>query len=169
MRSLLTGLLTLAALWAGPSYAQFGNTSLGLGVGYLRMTTSIESGVPISLEGSRYMENGFETYVRVGLMILTEPTLRRQVFGATPSIGIRYLFSEETIRPYVGADIAYIHVFFEDRPAFQRVGPGLNAGVDFFVLDTITLGFRGTMALYIALNQVPEFSFGALAVAATYF
>ena len=168
MRKLLYAIPLLAAMWAVPAQAQFGNTSLGLGVGYLRMTNSIEWGVPISFEGSRYIENGFETYIHTGLMILTEPVLKRQVIGVTPAVGVRYLFSEESIRPYIGADLAYIHIFFENA-AYQRVGPGLNLGVDAFVSDSITIGVRGTAALYISLNVSPEFSFGLLGVASTYF
>lgn len=168
MRKLLFAVPAMVTMWAVPAQAQFGNTGLGLGVGYLKMTTSIDWGVPVSLEGSRYLENGFETYARVGMMILTEPVLKKQVLGATPSIGIRYLFSEESVRPYIGADIAYIHIFFEGG-AYQRVGPGLNLGVDMFVSESIALGVRGTAAMYISLNQSPEFSFGALAVASTYF
>jgi hypothetical protein len=48
-------------------------------------------------------------------------------------------------------------------------GPGVGAGIDFFVADSISLGLRGTFDLYLTLNAPVLFSVGGGLNATTYF
>ena len=49
-------------------------------------------------------------------------------------------------------------------------GPGAGAGVDFFVADSVSLGLRGTVDLFITLNPTSVlFSVGGGLNATTYF
>ncbi len=164
-----------AALWASPAAAQYGNSGLALTTGYFQVseqqeTVAVDSGIPIGLEGSRYLENGFETYLRLQGMLLKERITQQYVVGLAPAIGIRYLFNEQGIRPYAGFDLSYLHIFGGDTGlVLDRVGPGVNLGIEFAVSDQLSLGVRAQSALYVMLNKSPFFSLGASAVAATYF
>lgn len=175
MRSILSAAAMFAALVvAGPAQAQYGNTGLSLSVGYFGVsearTYAVDYGIPIGLEGTRYIEGGFETYLRGQAMLLREKVTGSFLIGLAPSLGIRYLFSEEFVRPYVGVDISYFHVFGgPSQLVVNRVGPGANVGIEFFVTDTVTLGARAQGALYVTLNEAPFWSFGGNVVAATYF
>lgn len=169
MRALIAVIL-LGVLWAPAAQAQFANRSLGLSVGYIDLdnTVQIDSGIPIAFDASLYIEGGFDFVVSVPLMILREPVTGRQVIGTAPSTGFRYLFSEETVRPYVQADLSYLHVF---RPEFTSnfVGIGPAAGIDVFVADTVSIGAKGMLTFYLALNEPVQQSFGAMFGAKTYF
>src|SRR5688500_9880773 len=105
MHRFSVGLWLGVLLCAGTAQAQFANRSLGLSVGYLSLENSdagVDSGVPIGIDASLYIENGFDLTANFQVMILNQ--LDSQVVGVAPATGIRYLFSEESFRPYAGAD-----------------------------------------------------------------
>lgn len=163
-------LLVVGVLFAPAAQAQFANRSIGLSAGYLSLTpdAGIDQGIPLSFDASLYIEGGFDFVASVPLMILREPGTGRQVIGMAPSTGIRYLFSEESVRPYVEADLSYLHVFRpEGTTNFVGIGP--SAGIDVFVGDTVSVGLRGVYTFYLALNTPVTSSFGALAGLKTYF
>ena len=108
---LVVGLLCGTQAFASASFA---NRNLGLGVGGFGIVgnstaVGIDWGVPITLEGGFYIESGFEVFLRIPLLFAY------QKFGVTaddgPGIviasggqfGLKYMFLEESIRPYVTA------------------------------------------------------------------
>lgn len=155
MRSLLLVLgLSAALLVAAPARAQFANRSLGLSVGYMNFnnTASLSSTVFVGFDASLYIEGGFEVVSLTKLAFPYDPISDRRVVGLAPSLGVRYLFLEESIRPYLGADLSYLHVFKPSGDS-NYVGLGPNAGLEFFVTDSISLGARAQFNVYFALNE----------------
>jgi outer membrane protein len=163
--------------------ASFANRNLGLGVSGFGMlgnnsSTGIDWGVPITLEGGLYIESGFEVFLRIPLMFAY------QKFGVTADggggiviasggqFGVKYMFLEESIRPYVTLHLAGLY-FIRDAAAVMLpnffIGPGVSVGVDFFVGESISLGVRGYLDMFVTLNVPPSFSLGAGACATTYF
>ncbi len=163
----------VALLGATEARAQFANRSLGVSVGYFRITDSNDKGfewaVPLSLEASLYIESGFDVVLRIPLMLVTERITGLQSFATGGQLGVRYLFSEESLRPYIGIDLAYLHVFREQGLTMDYVGLGPHLGVDYFVNETISIGARGYTDAYWMLNQNVWFAYGVQVVAATYF
>ncbi|HSP77453.1 MAG TPA: hypothetical protein VLQ93_02915, partial [Myxococcaceae bacterium] len=88
--------------------------------------------------------------------------------GVAPSLGLRYLFLEESIRPSLGADLSYLHVF-KPQTAAPYAGLGPNAGVDFFVSDSVSLGARVQYNVYLSLNDPLQTSLTLSAGAAVYY
>lgn len=164
--------LLAALLWAAPASAQFANRSLGLTVGYMDIDDAdrLDNGVPIGLMGSLYIENGFEAVAHFDVMILKEQIAsgNKQVVGIAPSIGVRYLFSEEQIRPYAGLDLSFL-MTFRDAGVKAYFGLGPNLGIDFFVTSSVSLGVRAQYNLYLTLNAPVQNSIAGQVVAATYF
>lgn len=160
----------LALLGAAPAHAQFANRSLGLSLGYMNFqrTAGLDSGAFLGLDASLYIESGFELVSLTKITFPVDPSTDKRVVGVAPSIGMRYLFAEESIRPYLGADLSYLFVFKADTTP-QYVGVGPNAGIDFFVSDSVSLGARAQYNFYIALNEKTQNSLIFSAGAAAYF
>ncbi|MFO0593840.1 MAG: hypothetical protein U0228_01010 [Myxococcaceae bacterium] len=177
---LVFGLVCSANAFASASFA---NRSLGLGVGGFailgdRPAIGIDWGVPITLEGGLYLESGFELFVRIPLLFA------QQKFGVAadggPGIviasggqfGVRYLFLEESVRPYIDLHLAGLY-FIRDAGATGLnnffIGPGTGGGCDFFVTDSISLGVRAFVDMYVTLNKPLSFAVGGGAYATTYF
>lgn len=184
MRKIMT-LLVLALCLVGSkaqATASFAPRELGLGVSGFALLPKgadpVSWGLPLTLEGGYYIESGFELYLRIPLMLLQQQT----GFGADHSapgtilatggqFGVRYLFMEESIRPYVMLHLAAIY-FFRDPSIGNSfyAGPGAGAGIDFFVADSVSLGLRGTVDLFITLNPTSVlFAVGGGVNATTYF
>ncbi len=184
MRTILSTVVLCAALGLSTeasATASFANRSLGLGFGAFSLQPNgadiISWGLPITLEGGYYIENGFDLYLRVPLMLLSQ----RTGFGpdkSSPGVilatggqfGVRYLFLEESVRPYVMLQLAGLYLFRDSSLGNNfYAGPGVGVGVDFFVADSISLGVRGTFDLFITLNAPTLFSVGGGVNATTYF
>lgn len=171
MRTLLCALgLAVALLGASPAHAQFANRSLGLSLGYMdfNRTGGLQGGYFVGFDASYYIESGFDLVSLTKLTFPKDPATGKRVVGMAPSIGIRYLFLEESFRPYAGADLSYLFVFKEDQTA-QYVGLGPNGGFDYFVTDTVSLGLRGQYNFYIALNEKTQSSLTFSVGGAAYF
>lgn len=186
-KKLSTWVLVVGLLGSAPAFASasFANRNLGLGVsgfGIVGNSTSvgIDWGVPITLEGGLYIESGFEVFLRIPLMFAY------QKFGVTaddgPGIviasggqfGLKYMFLEESIRPYVTLHVAGLYFIRDEKLNNGRLnnffaGPGVSGGVDFFVGESISLGVRGYVDMYVTLNKPVSFSIGGGACATTYF
>lgn len=174
VRTSFAALAGLSLFLAPVAHAQFANRSLGLSVGYMSISDPhIPSAVPLSLESSLYIENGFDLTLRVPLMILRDTSVDRDVVGAGANLGVRYLLSEEWLRPYLGAELAFLHVFRDPESGAgvseNSFGVGPQLGVDYFVSESVSLGARGFVTLYVMLNREPKTSLGGQAVVATYF
>lgn len=151
----------------------FANRSLGVGLGGFKLlgeTPLIDWGAPLTLEGGLYLENGWDFYLRVPLMLLKQNANPDQplIFAFGGQLGVRYLFLEESVRPYLGAHLAGLYLVRDALPNYF-VGPGANAGLEFFVVESISIGARAYVDLYLNLNQPPGFSVGGALYATTYF
>lgn len=183
MRSTTLAVVLCLVLGSTPvlASASFANRSLGLGVSGFSLQPSgadvVTWGVPVTLEGGLYVENGFDLYLRVPFMILSQ----KVGFGPDKSspglilatggqFGVRYLFMEESVRPYVMLHLAGLYMFRDATLGNNfYAGPGAGAGIDFFVADSISLGLRATFDLYLTLNAPVLFSVGGGANITTYF
>ena len=83
--SILTFVAVSGLLFALPAQAQFGNRSLGVGA---TVNSSIASSqlYGLTLEGSYYIENGFDLYLHIPLMLVSTP------FGADTPTGKGWVF-----------------------------------------------------------------------------
>ncbi|HEX8825115.1 MAG TPA: hypothetical protein VF794_34675 [Archangium sp.] len=171
MRTFLSALgFSVALFAAAPAHAQFANRSLGVSAGYMSFngTASLTSTGFLGFDASLYIENGFEVVSLTKIAFPADPISGRRVVGLAPSLGIRYLFLEESIRPYVGADLSYLHVFKPQGDSnFAGVGP--NAGLDFFVSDSISIGARAQFNAYLSLEERVQTSVIVSAGTAVYF
>lgn len=163
--SILTFAAVSSLLLAPEARAQYASRSLGIGA---QATTSINNSPQwaVTLEGSVYIDSGFDVYLLVPLMITESPTGaatasgRGQVFGSGGSLGVRYLFLEERIRPYVGLQISGL-VLFTQPLVNYFFGPGATAGADFFVSDFLSVGIRGSYDMFVELNHPLRHNLGA--------
>ncbi len=166
------------ALWAPSAHAQYANRSLGGGAGFIGLSGSDQSAglgytIPLNLEGHLYIENGFDLFLHVPLMLvytkLGAPTTTGQglVFGTGGELGVRYLFLEENIRPWAGIYLAGLVVLRD--PTTVLVGPGGALGLEYFVNDSTSIGVRAFFNLYLELNAAPTFGTGGAASVAFYF
>ena len=171
MRSFFPALALAVALFvAAPAQAQFANHGLGLSAGYMNFndTASLHSTGFLGLDASLYLENGFELVSLTKLVFPVDPLTGQRVVGLAPSLGFRYLFLEESIRPYLGADLSFLHVFKEQgEQNFFGVGP--NAGVELFVSDTVSVGARAQLNAYLSLTEKVQTSLILSAGTAVYF
>jgi outer membrane protein len=172
MNRLLVPLALFVALASGAAHAQsYANRTLGLRVGYLKLNTDngFDHAIPVGLEASSYIENGFELVAAFDFMILNQNPPDTNVVGIAPTLGFHYLFSEEAVRPYVGVDLSWLHIFGSNTDTANFFGLGPNLGVDVFVADSVSVGVKAQYNLYLALNGPNENSIGGAAVIKTYF
>ena len=151
------------------AHAQFANRSVNVTLGYMDLNyPAVSDGFPLGIGYSGYIDAGFEWTVAAQFMILRNEVAQRQMVGAAGGPGIRYLFLEESLRPYVGGELTYLHVF-DPEVTFQRVGIGPYAGVDYFLTDSFSMGVRGQVNLYLMLNEEVNRSLGLNVIASAWF
>lgn len=182
MRKQIGGwVVVLGMLMAGSAHAQFANRSLGAGLGFIKLfggttragVTGIDFAVPLTLEGSLYIENGFDIFAHVPLMLVNVTSGAATtsgaglIFGTGGHLGVRYLFSEETLRPYVGLEAAAFVLLASTTVILG--GGGVIAGIDYFVADTVSIGARGFFDLFIELNVAPRPAVGGALTVGVYF
>jgi outer membrane protein len=172
--NLLRLVALLGVLAAPAAHAQYQNKGLGLTVGYLSLSgvqnDELNFGIPVGLTASLYIENGFGVVIHAGIMIVHDDVVNSNIIGLDgPSIGVRYFFLEESWKPYVGLDLSYLHLFgVANGITSDFFGLGPNAGVDYFISDSVSIGLRARFNLYLSLNAVWP-SYGLNADVATYF
>jgi outer membrane protein len=152
--------------WASSARAQFANHSIGFEAGYLFIDSGVQagSGPDIGLEATLYLDSGFELYFRVlvGLHENLAVTPPQKAVGIFPALGVRYLFSEEQLRPYVGLSVAYMHFFGDNLPgALFGVSP--NAGLEYFFQANTALGLQAEYHRILALNEPGANAFALVA------
>jgi outer membrane protein len=169
--------LIFAALFAGTTaHAQFSNRSLGGGLSFVKLAGGTVAGVdyaiPLTLEGSMYIDAGFDAYLQVPFMLVeVSPSLnqgKHQAFGTGGHLGVRYLFLEESIRPYVGLEVASFVIVTEPDPKILW-GPGASAGIDWFVADSVAIGAHVFFDYFIELNHPEHPALGGGLVVNAYF
>jgi outer membrane protein len=172
--ALLCGGVGAMPTWASGSFA---NTSLGIGVSGFKLIgdgIGADWGLPLSLEYGRYIEGGFEVFLHPQFMVLQVATGaatmsgKGSVFGFGGHAGVRYLFLEESVRPYLALHLSVLGLALNPN-YLVFVGLGPTVGIDFFVGESISLGIRGTFDTFFALNERTRFSLGGGIYASTYF
>jgi outer membrane protein len=162
----------LAVVWlvtAGAAHAQFANRSIGFSGGYIRLNDSIlRQAIPFGLTGSYYLEDGLELTARVHGMIVTLALDGTQAFAADGGLGIRYLFLQETFRPYVGLELSYFQAFFTNG-ILNYVGASPAAGFDVMFGPQFSLGPRAQLNLYWMLNRSLNVAWEVTGVFSAYF
>lgn len=182
--------LSLAFATLHPTAAHAGsyaNRGLGLGVGFMKLFTDDATvpdfSVPFWLEGSYYAESGFDVYVRIPLALAylkvgAPPNGGAGfVFATGGQFGMRYLFMEESLRPFVSAHLSAIVVLQPSAMGIgvgsTLVGPGVGAGVEYFVAESVSLQARGFFDWFIGINcglsNCQRFSVGGSLTVSTYF
>jgi outer membrane protein len=160
--------LVLAAL-SGAAHAQFANRSIGFSGGYIQLNEPvIDRAVPLGLMGSLYLEDGWETTVRVHAMIVTLNGNGPQAFAANGGVGIRYLFLQELFRPYAGLELSYFQAFLESGGIIY-VGASPAVGFDVMLGDQISLGPRGQVNFYWMINKSLNTAFEITLAGAAHF
>ena len=182
LRSLAVSLLLVSAAPAAGS-ASFANRSIGLEVGAFKFFGDgdlVDFGVPISLTGSFYIDSSFVFFLHGSVNVFNQRAFvgpRGEggiVLGGGGQLGLRYLFLEESIRPYVDLYVAVLGIGRPDQreatsqPPKFFLGPGAGGGVDFFITDSISAGPRVFFDLFITLNATPRYALGGAITASTY-
>lgn len=174
MRKALCGLALLGCvLSTSEASAQFANRSVGLSPGFIKLfAPDVDFQIPITLDGSLYLEAGFDLFIHIPVAIFfwkvgPQGQLGYQYFGTGGQIGIRYLFLEESIRPYIGIDASLVVVVTD--PATVYGGPGIVAGIDFFAADTFSIGPRVFFDLFFQLNNPVRAQLGGVVNFSVYF
>jgi outer membrane protein len=162
MRKTRFGLVLMLATLAGQeARAQFANRRMGFELGGFTFNDrEVVAGLGVHLEGSFYVENGFDLGARVGANLLLTRLSNVQLFGADGQLYFRYLFSEESLRPYAGAAIDVLGVVRGSDPTDpssgnQQVffGPQAFVGIDYFPTEQISIGARGFFTVFFAVNN----------------
>jgi len=156
---------------AGLAQAQLPERSLGISVGYLSVNGAVAEighAYPLGIEGSLYLDRGFELLAHLPVALLRQEDRNRTVVGIAPALGVRYLFWEELIRPYVGVELGYQHIFGIDETS-HFVGGGANVGVEVLATETLAIGLRTQLNLWASSGASVLISFGSLINCAIYF
>ena len=146
-----------ALLLAGPAQAtaSFANRELGFGLGGQTLvpqggaTPSLV--LPFTVEAGLYLEGGFALFLHVPLSLALQPLAPNTFFATGGQFGFRYLFLEESVRPYLMFELAGLYLARPQAPNFFA-GPGAGVGVDLFVSESIAVGARVTADLLITVD-----------------
>ena len=162
----LVGLAFVGSLfWTTAAHAQFANRSVGISPAFFGLfgpracadCAEVNWMIPLTLDASFYAENGFDIYAHAPVAI-TSIKWRDSAgnfkpdyitFGWGLQVGARYLFSEETIRPWVGLQLSALFILRDPAPVMFQAGPGVAAGIDFFVSDTFSIGPRAFFDFFV--------------------
>lgn len=151
---------------AGEARAQFANHSIGFEAGYLFMDSQVQvgSGPDLGVVGTLYLDGGFELYLRVlaGIHENLAVWPRKQAVGLFPALGVRYLFTEESLRPYLGLSVSFMHFFGDNLPtALFGVSP--NAGLEYYFEANTAVGLQAEYHRILALNEPGGNAFAVIA------
>lgn len=162
---------SLALLGARSAHAQVPEAGLGLVVGYAsvnRAVAGIAHAFPFSLQGTLYLDRRLELIAELPVQLLRLDGRSGVVVGIAPSLGIRYLFWDELIRPYLGLQLGYLRLFDIDG-ASNFVGPALNLGIEVLATETVAIGVRSQFNIWAAPGTSALMSFGSYLTATRYF
>lgn len=146
-------LAVVLLMGAGAAHAQFANRSIGFSGGYIRLNDNIlNQAIPVGLLGTLYLEDGLELTARVHGLIVTLALTGTQAFAASGGLGVRYLFLQETFRPYLGIELSYFQAFFENG-GLNYVGASPAVGFDVMFGPQFSFGPRAQVNVYWMLNR----------------
>ena len=159
VRSRLSCFVVLLFLaFPGLAQAQYAPQTLGLGphVTFVPGSQAVMWGVAI--EFSRYLESGFEFFSRVPLLIAQTPVGADtidgsgRVFATGASLGVRYLFVEGSLRPWVGLQVGGVVLITQPAPRWF-LGTGATLGLDWVLTESWSVGARAIYDVFIDLNR----------------
>ncbi len=169
-------ILAVALLASGVAHAQFQNRHVGIELSPMRFTDAdVTAGLMAVLDGAFYLDNGFELGLRVPLAMFLTSVASRQLLGTGGQAYFRYLFLQESLRPWAGLELDVLYLFRNnpDQSTNTQVfaGPGASAGLEYFVTNEVSIGARTFFALYIAVNNRAPLrpSYGGTLNASVYF
>jgi hypothetical protein len=169
-----------AAAESGLAAPSFANRSLGLAVGAMRVFGSTPAIpdviVPMWVEGSVYLFEGFELVLRVPVALAhvragaATPDGAGLIAAVGAQVGARYLFREEGVRPFVSAHLGGLCLVRAGTPADNlMIGPGLGVGLEAFVAPSVSVQLRGVGEWFTTLGGPQGFSVGAALAASAFF
>jgi len=153
----LKRLLAVTAFGLGTlAHAQFNNAQLSAGP-LLHSVVGVGPQYGLFVGYERYLDAGFEFFARAPVLIVETPTGANtstgqgRVFGTGLALGVRYLFNEDTWRPWVGAQLTG-SVLITTPQVNWFIGGGVSAGVEWVLSESFALGLRGTYDAFVDLN-----------------
>ena len=167
-------LTLLVGLLASVVHAQYAPRSLGAGpqVSVALGSRSVMGG--LSLEFSQYLESGFEFFARVPVLIAEvpvgadTPSGAGRVFATGGSLGVRYLFTEGLVRPWVGLQLSGVVLVTKPEVTWS-LGAGTTLGFDWILNESWSIGARGIYDVFIDLNRPWRHQLGGSLIASVLF
>lgn len=158
MRKALCGLALLGCVLSAPeAHAQFANRSLGISPGFHGLfAPDVSWMIPATLTGSIYAESGFDIFIHIPVGFaglkgrVPDPYL---TLGWGGQVGARYLFLEESVRPWVGIQASVMFVLQDPDPLIFYGGLGASVGIDFFATDTFSIGPRAFFDGFLGVRE----------------
>lgn len=154
--SRLTALLCCVAPFV--AHAQYAPHSLGAGPHLATVVGSRSLMWGLSLEFSNYLDSGFEFFGRVPLLIAETPVGAEttsgagRVFATGASAGVRYLFLEGMVRPWVGLQLGGVVLVTQPQVTWF-LGAGATLGLDWVLSESWSVGARGVYDVFVDLNR----------------
>lgn len=148
----------LVGLMGSAAQAQYAPHSLGLGpeVTAVLGRQSVMGG--LSIEFTQYLESGFEFFARVPVLIADvpvgadTPSGAGRVFATGGSLGVRYLFVEGLVRPWVGLQLSLVVLVTRPEVTWS-LGAGTTLGLDWILSESWSVGARGHYDVFVDLNR----------------
>ena len=161
----VAALFAVVLLAGGEAHAQFANHSIGFDAGYLIIdkAVGVGNGGVIGIESTLYLEAHFDLYFRVLAGIHKEIVTGSNVVGLFPGIGVRYLLSEDTFRPYLGLSMSFMHFFGSDALPAAIFAASPMLGVEYFFDNNVCAGAQFEYQRMLALNGPDGNSFAIFA------
>lgn len=149
---------------ATDAMAQFKNHTIGFEAGYMVIDRGLGagSGPVLGIDSTLYIENGFDLFFRVAAGVHEDLLSKSNSVGFFPAMGVRYLFSEEHLQPFLGANLAFMHFFGANNLPAALVSVSPNAGLNYYFTDTFMAGLQLEYHLILSLNQSPAHAFAPL-------
>ena len=174
MRKLLPLVAFLAVLgWAQSAQAQYANKSITIAPGYLFTDKGVgfDGAIPLYIGGSLYLENGWELYTHFPIARVRDQISNQWVLGWGNHSGVRYLLQQDYLRPYVGVELAFLQILRDTTfgGSHTSVGPGAVAGVEYFVTESVSVGVRAQMNVFLNLQLEALFAYGGAATIGIWF
>lgn len=153
-----SGLIFAALFFPALAHAQYSNHGLGLGPHVTVVLGSRAVLWGVTLEFSNYLESGFELFGRVPLSIadvqLGADTASGagKIFATGGSVGVRYLFLEGSVRPWVGLQLSAVVLITRPEVAWF-LGTGTTLGLDWVLSESWSVGARAHYDVFLELNR----------------
>lgn len=182
-RALAIGAFAACLTAGGAAHAQFANHSIGFEAAGVFVANpdaqNVGSGGQVGIDATLYIESGVELYFRalVGIHHAMPSACIDsaghmnvngcEVVGVIPAVGFRYLFSEESVRPYLGLTLGYLAFFTSTYDSRFSISP--MGGLEFFVSENFSVGIQAEYHLMLELGASPAHAVLGLGKVGWYF